>query len=210
MDKHLLYLEIIFLFGVIINILVEDYLFLKILFIFLLFLFVIKEKEQYNLVLSKYYYVGFGLCGILVLFIVSSFINNIYFLTIFICLVVIYFYLYKVLFNISYGVVVSSTSSKVNLRITDSFYKSKKIYTLPSKKKYLENTLLLVKLSNFPINKKPIEIIKEIKEKKPKEKKVILKEEIKLKEEKKPKEKIKSEKIKPKLKKKRKRKEQKN
>lgn len=163
MDKHLLYLELIFLFGVIVNLLLPGYLFLKILFVILLYLFVIKEKEEYKLILPKYTYIGYGLCSILVLFIISGYVNNIYFIMVFICLVVIYFYLYKVLFNITYGVVVSSKPSAVQIRITDSFYKSKKIYNIKTRKKYKKDTLLLLELSKFPINKKPIKIIKEVK-----------------------------------------------
>jgi len=160
MDKNLLYLEIIFICGLIVNLFIDKNLFLKILIIIMLFLFVIKEKDNYIYNLDKYLYVSYGFIAILILLMFVEYFPNIYFIVIIMCAVVLYLYLFKALFNRTYGVIVSCTTKHAKVKITDSFFKSRKIHTIPTKKKYIKDKIVLIELSKFPINKKPIRIIK--------------------------------------------------
>jgi hypothetical protein len=162
-DKNLLYLEIIFLAGVIISFLVEGNIFLKLLILIILFLFIIKEKDQYRYNLNKYLFISYGLLVILFLIYLVEYITHIYYLVFVICIVVIYFYLYKTLFNTTYGVIVSSTTKNAKVKILDSFYKFNKIYTIPVNRKLIKDKKVIIKLSSFPINKKPEKIIRILK-----------------------------------------------
>lgn len=161
MDKHVLYLQLIFLASIIVNLLVPKQLFLKILLLLLTFLFYLKETESYPYIKSKYNYVGIGFSVILLLFIISEYITHIYFLVFFMCAVVLYLYLFKVLFNTTYGVVVKSTSKTATIKIEDPFLKSKKEYVLNYSKKIDVGSIVILELSKFII-KKPIKIKKVI------------------------------------------------
>jgi len=164
MDKHLIYLEVIFLISVITNLFVSKQLFLKILLMLLTFLFFLKETQSYVYNKSKYMYVGIGFVSILFLFILSDYITHIYFLVFFICSVVAYLYLYKVLFNTTFGVVTKVSSKEVTFKITDSFFKTKKEYSLSFTRKASINDVVILELSKSIVNKKPIKIKKVIHE----------------------------------------------
>lgn len=161
MDKHILYLELIFLASIIVNLIVPKQLFLKILLLLLTFLFYLKETNSYPYITSKYNYVGIGFSVILLLFIISEYITHIYFLVFFMCSVVAYLYLFKVLFNTSYGVVTSSTLKTATFKLEDPFLKSKKEFTLNYSRKIPVGSTVIIELSKFII-KKPIKIKKVI------------------------------------------------
>lgn len=163
-DQHLIYLQIIFMASLLLILIVKKQIFLKILLVLLTFLFYFKEIEAYPYIKQKYNYVGIGFTAILGVFIFLEFFSSIHFLTIFMCLIVAYFYLYKVLFNTSYGVVLKSTQTTATIRLTDPFIRSKKEYVLKTKTKLAKDTLVIVELSSFFINKKPIKIKKIISE----------------------------------------------
>ncbi len=163
MDKHIIYLEIIFLFSIIVNLIVPGNLFLKILLMLLTFLFYIKEIGSYKLIKAKYNYVGIGFTSILGMFIISQYITHIYFLLVFMCLVVLYLYLFKVLFNITYGVVTKSNSKEVYFKIKDPFFNLNKEFSLKYSRPLKEGTVILIELSKFFVNKKPVKIKKVIK-----------------------------------------------
>ncbi len=160
MDKNLLYLQILFMFAVIVNIFVQNKLFLNILLVLLVFLFFFKEVDNYVYNRNKYMYVGIGFSTILVLFILTEYITHIYFLVFFMCGVVLYLYLYKVLFNTSYGTVIKSTTTSITFKIEDSFFKSKKEHTLKYSKKVPIGSTVLVELSKSIVSKKPIKVKK--------------------------------------------------
>lgn len=159
MDKNLIYLEIIFLVSVITYLLVPGMLFLKILLMVLTFLFFLKETQNYVYNKSKYMYVGIGFTSILFLFILSDYIMHIYFLVFFICSVVLYLYLYKVLFNTTFGEVTKVSSKEVSFKIIDSFFKTKKEFTLPTTRKISVGDVVILELSKSLISKKPIKIL---------------------------------------------------
>ncbi|MDD3975886.1 MAG: hypothetical protein PHN22_01830 [Candidatus ainarchaeum sp.] len=161
--KHIWQLEIIFLCGLFVNLFVEKMLYLKILFIFLILLFVFKEKDTFVFIKLKYLYFGYGLVGILILALLIGFISNIYFITISICLVVLYFYLYKIIFNKTIGVVLKISSKKIYFKVIDPFYKSKKEFILSSNLKISKNDKISILQSSFLI-KKPLKILKVLKE----------------------------------------------
>ena len=178
MDKHIIYLQIFFLLAVVVTLFVSNNLFLKILFTLLVFLFFIKEVDKYIYNKDKYLYIGYGFTSILILFILLEYITSIYFLVFFTCLIVLYIYLYKMFFNTTYGVVKESTTKEVSFKITDPFFKSKKIHTLPYNKKIPLDSIVIVELSRFFTKKKPVTIKKVILNEKDVEKKAVkLKEE---------------------------------
>ena len=74
------------------------------------------------------------------------------------CVVILYLYLYKVLFNTTFGIVVKSTSSNITVKITDSFFKTKKEYTLKYSKKPKINSIAILALSTSFVDKKPIKV----------------------------------------------------
>ncbi len=160
MDKHILYLEIIFLASIVVNLIVPGMLFLKILLMLLTFLFFYKELESYPYIKNKYVYIGIGFTSILLLFIIADYITHIYFLVFFMCLVVAYLYLFKILFNETYGVVVKSTDKEVTFKLEDPFFLSKKEYSLKYSRKVAVGSTVIIQLSTFFINKKPIKIKK--------------------------------------------------
>ncbi|HRT02508.1 MAG TPA: hypothetical protein P5513_01020 [Candidatus Diapherotrites archaeon] len=162
-DKDLLFIEILFLINVFIILFVKKNLYMKILFVILLFLFILLRKENYVYNKNKYLYITYGLIIILILFILTEYIKNIYYIVFVICSIIIYYYLSKILFNTTYGEVITNTKGQVQIKILDSFYKLNKIYTLPTTKTLKEKQLVLIELSKSPINKKPIKIIKVIK-----------------------------------------------
>ena len=162
MDKNLIYLEIIFLFGLFVNLIVEKQLFLKILVPILLFLFVIKEQANYKYILDKYLYVGYGFTVILIIFIFIDYFPNIYFITIIMCLVVVYLYLYKILFNKTYAEIISKVSKGYKLKLLDSFLNTKKEYFVESKKVLKKGDIVLILLSKESFIKKPKKIIKKL------------------------------------------------
>jgi len=125
-DKNIIYLEIIFLLGALLCVFVPHALFLKLLVIIILFLFIVKEQDTYQYIKQKYLYVGWGFIALLVLFILTEYIVNLYFIVALICLVVVYLYLFKVLFNTTYGVVTKVAGRNVSVQLIDPFYKSKK------------------------------------------------------------------------------------
>lgn len=162
MDKHLIYLEIIFLFGLFVNLIVDKQLFLKILVPILLFLFVIKEQANYEPILDKYLYVGYGFTAILIIFIFINYFPNIYFITTIMCLVVVYLYLYKIIFNKTYGEIVSKVSKGYKIKLLDSFLNTKKEYFVESKKVLKKHDHVLILLSKASFIKKPKKIIKKL------------------------------------------------
>ena len=162
MDKHLVYLEIIFLFGLFVNLAVEKQLFLKILIPILLFLFVIKEQSNYKYVLNKYLYVGYGFTAILFIFIFIDYFPNIYFITTIMCLVVVYLYLYKILFNKTYGEIISKVSKGYKVKLLDSFLNTRKEYFVESRKALKKHDRVLILLSKESFIKKPKKIIKKL------------------------------------------------
>jgi hypothetical protein len=163
MDKHLLYLQFLFIITIFIYLFIEKNYFLKILFLVLTFLFFLKEQGSYVYNKDKYLYVGYGFTGILILFFISEFITHIYFLVFFMCAVVLYLYLYKVLFNTTYGVVLESTTKNATIKIKDSFYRRGKEFTLKYSKKIPTGKTVLLELSKNFVDKKPIKIKKIIK-----------------------------------------------
>jgi len=169
-DKNLVYIEIIFLLGVLLNVFVPRNIFLKILIVIVLFLFVIKEIDDYKYIKQKYLYVGYGFVVLLVLFIITEYIINIYYIAALICLVVIYLYLFKVLFNTTYGKVIKVNRGKVSILVCDPFYKTKKEIDLSYSGKIKKDDIVILELTKFPINKKITRIIKVISE----EKEVVL------------------------------------
>lgn len=162
MDKHILYLEIIFLASIVVNLIVPGMLFLKILLLLLTFLFFYKELDNYPYIRNKYMYVGIGFTSILFLFIVADYVTHIYFLVGFMCAVVAYLYLFKILFNETYGVVLKSTEKEITFKLEDPFLLSKKEYSLRYSKKVKVGSTVVVLLSTFFINKKPIKVKKVI------------------------------------------------
>jgi len=165
-DKNLVYIEIIFLLGVLLNVFVPRNIFLKILIVIVLFLFVIKEIGDYKYIKQKYLYVGYGFVVLLVLFIITEYIINIYYIAALICLVVIYLYLFKVLFNTTYGKVLKVNRGKVSILVCDPFYKTKKELDLNYSGKIKKDDFVILELTKFPINKKITKIIKVISEEK--------------------------------------------
>jgi len=163
MDKHIIYLEIFFLFSIVINLIVPGNLFLKILLMLLTFLFYIKEIGSYKLIKAKYNYIGIGFTVILLLFIISEYVTHIYFLLIFMCLVVLYLYLFKILFNTTYGVVTKKNAKEVFFKIKDPFFNHNKEFSLKSSKVVKVGDQILLETSKFFVNKKPIKIKKVIK-----------------------------------------------
>lgn len=163
MDKHLLHLQFLFIITIFIYLFIEKNYFLKVLFLVLTFLFFLKEQASYIYNKDKYLYVGYGFTGILILFFISEFITHIYFLVFFMCVVVLYLYLYKVLFNTTYGVVLKSTTKNITLKIKDSFYKREREFTLKYLKKVPEGSIAILELSKNIVDKKPINIKKIIK-----------------------------------------------
>ncbi len=162
MDKNLLYLQIIFLAAVVVNLIAEKQIFLKVLLLLLTFLFFIKEIDEYVYNKDKYLYVGIGFTSILFLFILSNYISHIYYLLFFMCAVILYLYLYKILFNTTYGTVIKSTSKEVTFKIDDAFFKTKKEFTLKYFKKIEVGSTIILELSKSIVNKKPIKIKKVI------------------------------------------------
>ncbi len=158
MNKHLIYLELIFLVAVILNLFVPDMLTLKILFLLLTFLFFIKELDAFTYNRAKYKYVGIGFTSILFLFILAQYITHIYFLVFFMCAVILYLYLYKVLFNTTFGVVIKSLATTITVKITDPFFKTKKEYILKCFKKPKLNSIIILNLSKSFVDKKPISV----------------------------------------------------
>jgi len=167
-DKNLLYLEIIFLLGILVCVFIPGKIFLKILLVIILFLFMLKELDLYVYNTIKYKYVGYGFVIILFLFVFIEYIKSLYFIVFLICLVVIYLYLFKVLFNTTYGRVNKIKGRKVSFIIEDSFYKPKSEFTLSYSGKVKKGDVVIIQLTTFPINKKPSKIIKVIIEKKEK------------------------------------------
>ena len=165
-DKNIVYIEIIFLLGVLLNVFVPRNIFLKILIVIVLFLFVIKEIDDYKYIKQKYLYVGYGFVVLLILFIITEYIINIYYIAALICLVVIYLYLFKVLFNTTYGKVIKVSKGKVSIQVCDPFYKTKKELDLSYSGKIKKEDLVILELTKFPINKKITRIIKVISEEK--------------------------------------------
>ncbi len=163
-DKNILYIEIIFLLGVLLTVFISKNVFLKILIVIVLFLFVIKELDDYKYIQQKYLYVGYGFVSLLVLFIINEYIVNIYFVAALICLVIIYLYLFKVLFNTTYGKVTKVTGRKVSIQILDPFYKTKNELVLSFSGKVKKGDVAIIALTKFPINKKAIKIIKVVTE----------------------------------------------
>jgi len=162
-DKNLLYLEIIFLLGIVLCVFVPGKIFLKILLLVILYLFVIKELDVYVYNKQKYLYVGYGFIILLALFTIIEYIKNIYFIVFLICLVVIYLYLFKVLFNTTYGKVTKIKGRKVSFVIEDTFYRAKKEFTLSFTGIVKKDDVVIIGLTKFPINKKPDKILKVIK-----------------------------------------------
>ena len=162
LNKHIWQLEILFLCGLIVNLFIEKKLYLKILFIILLTLFFFKEKNEFILIKSKYLYFGYGLIGMLVLSLLLNYVTHIYFITFSICLVVLYFYLYKIIFRKTIGKVTKVKNNQIYFKIIDPFYKSKKEFNLFSRKKIIKEDTILVEQSKFLI-KKPIKILEVVK-----------------------------------------------
>jgi len=169
-DKNLLYLEIIFLLGIALCVFVPGKIFLKILILIILYLFVIKELDIYVYNRNKYLYVGYGFIGLLVLFNIIEYIKSIYFIVFLICLVVVYLYLFKVLFNTTYGRVIKVKGRKVSFLIEDTFFKPKREFSLNYSGKTKKGDLVIIELTKFPVNKKPYKISKVIIEKKEQDK----------------------------------------
>jgi len=159
-DKHMLYIEILFLISLFISLFVPSNLFLKLLFVILLILFVIKEKENYVYNSNHYLFVGAGLSVISLLFVFAGYISNFIYLTILICAVVLFVYLSKVLFYKTYGTIIHCRNKEVEIRIDDVFFKSKKNLIFKTNKKLVAGTTVLVRLSKYPFGRKPIAIEK--------------------------------------------------
>jgi hypothetical protein len=158
-DKNILYIEIIFLLGVLLTVFIPKNIFLKVLVVIVLFLFVIKEIDDYKYIKQKYLYVGYGFVILLVLFIINEYIVSLYFIVTLICLVVIYLYLFKVLFNTTYGKVTSIKRKEISIALCDPFYKSKKEIVLNYSGKIKKDDIVILELTKFPINKKITKII---------------------------------------------------
>jgi len=165
-DKNILYIEIIFLLGVLLTVFVHKNVFLKILIIIILFLFVIKEADSYKYIKNKYLYVGYGFVSLLILFVINEYMVNIYFVAALICLVIIYLYLFKVLFNTTSGIVTKVIRKKISIQLNDPFYKPKKEIQLSYSGKVKKNDVAIISLTKFPVNKKIVKIIKIIPEQK--------------------------------------------
>jgi vacuolar-type H+-ATPase subunit I/STV1 len=158
-DKNLVYIEIIFLLGVLLSVFIPKNLFLKILIVVVLFLFVLKEIDDYKYIKQKYLYVGYGFVILLALFIITEYINSTYFVAFLICLVVIYLYLFKIIFNTTYGIVTRVKSKKIFVMLNDPFYKSKKELELSYSGHIKKDDIVILELTKFPINKKVVKVI---------------------------------------------------
>jgi len=167
-DKNIVYIQIIFLLGVLLTIFIPRHLFLKILIVVILFLFVIKELDDYKFIKQKYLYVGYGFIGLLILFIINGYVISVYYLAALICLVIVYLYLFKVLFNTTYGKITKVKGKKVNVQVLDPFYRTKKEVELNYSGSIKKEDVVIMELTKFPINKRITKIIKII----PKEKEI--------------------------------------
>ena len=156
-SKDLLYIQIFFLFSLIVNLFTEGLLFLKILLIFLLLLFIIKSKDSFVYNRQKYNFFSYGLLFFSILFLLTNYLTSSYFYTFLFCVLILYIYLFKVLFNSSYGEVISNKNGFIEVKVLDAFYKSK---TLSFKHKtLLTGSIVVFSLTRFPLRKKPIAII---------------------------------------------------
>lgn len=156
-SKDLLYIQIFFLFSLIVNLFIDGLLFLKILLIILLLLFIIKSKDSFVYNRQKYNFFCYGLLFFCVLFLLTNYLTSSYFYTFLFCVLILFIYLFKVLFNTSYGEVISYKDGFIEVKVLDAFYKSKVIFF--KSKKLLTGSIVVFSLTKFPFAKKPVDII---------------------------------------------------
>lgn len=157
-NKDLLYIQIFFMFSIIINLFISGLLFLKILLILLLFLFILKSKDSFVYNRAKYDYFSYGLLLFSILFLLSNYITSPHFFTALFCILILFIYLFKVLFNTSYGEVIKNhENGMVEIKVLDPFFKTKNVVL--KNKKLLTGSIVVFSLTKFPLAKKPVQII---------------------------------------------------
>jgi hypothetical protein len=166
MDKNFILLEFLFFASVLANLLLKNNLYLKILLIVLYTLFFIKLLPTYKLNKNKYIFVNINFIIILILFIIIGYFKTFEMTLIVGCYLILFLYLSRVIFNTTFGVVVLKDGYNISVELKDVFYKFKKRIILKSKKKMVVGSKVIIKLSNFPLFKKPISILKVIDESK--------------------------------------------
>jgi hypothetical protein len=162
MDKDYLLVQFLFICSLLVNLFFTSKLSIKILFIVLYLLFTFLYKENYIYNKTKYKFVTLGFSGILFLTVLVYYFNTIVLQVIIVSYIILFFYIFKIIFNKTYGQVISKNKNKYTIKIKDIFYKYNKTIILKSNKHYNKGDLLYIKLSKLPFNKKPIKIIKKI------------------------------------------------
>lgn len=156
--KYLLF-QLFFMISVIINLFLEEHLYLKILLIVLLLLYGLLILPEFIYNKEKFLFTSTGFMILSILFLIAGYTINITYMIILSCMLVAFLYFSKMLFNTTYGEVIISTPKTTQVKIKDVFYNLNKIYTIETTKKPALKSLVLLKLDT-KLPRKPIEIIK--------------------------------------------------
>jgi len=162
-DKKFLMLEFIFLASIIANLLLDKNLYLKILLIVLYILFFILYLPNYVYNKFKFYFVNIFLIITSVLFLILKYVTSLTYVVVLVCYLVLFWYLSKIIFRTTYGVVISSKSGILTIKILDIFYTINKQISIKSKKHVNKDDIVILNLNGFFLSKKPLSIKKIIK-----------------------------------------------
>jgi len=155
--KYLLF-QLFFLISVFVNLFVDKNLFLKVLLICLLFLFGLLILPEFVYNRDKFFFNAIGFIVLSILFLIAGYLTSITYMIILTCMLVLFLYSSKILFNTTFGEVILSTTKVVQIKILDPFHNLNKIYSIDTTKKFNSKAIVSLKLDNT-IFRKPTSVI---------------------------------------------------